>query len=270
MKNHARQGGFTLVEMMVAIVLGILVVSAVSAFAVSSLRAYADNMRSSRMTRDLRTGMTLAVRELRRAGYDSAAVTRTLTQSDPTMFGAMTVSGECVIYRYDRRLGGEADGPVAAETRGIRRNSASNALEIASSGADCDSAAGWVPISDPKSLAVTQFTPKLVESAYCQPIGSIQDPTTGKFTFTYGKGRVRTLQLCLKGRDARDASITRFVTDSVRVRAESPQFLTKIVDTAADAKCSVVESSGLYVNGVQDTATTLPEAPNALATACAQ
>ena len=269
MTPNRRMRGFTLVEMMIAMLLGVIVVGAVGAFAVSSVRAYADNMNSSRMTRDLRTGMTLVVRELRRAGYDDKAVTRTLTSTTPTQFGAITVDAakECVLYQYDRSFGGAA--PTAADTRGIRRNPATNQLEFSSSSASC-AGGTWLPVSDSKVLTVSKFTPKLIEQSYCQALNTVKNETTGKYTFTYGVGRVRLLELCLKGKSARDAGIERFVTDSVRIRAEAPQFITKIVDTEADAVCSNVDASGIYVNGALDTATTVPESPAQIAADCAK
>lgn len=272
MAGYRSMRGFSLIEMLIAMTLGVLVVGAVGAFAVSSVRGYADNMNSSRMTRDLRSSMTLAVRELRRAGYDGAAVTRTLTQTTPTQFSAVTVNAasECVLYQYDRNQGSIGDAPAAVETRGIRRNSATNVLEFSTGNASCN-AGTWLPISDSKVLTISKFTPKLVEASYCQPISTVANPAPATdFTFTYGVGRVRLLELCMKGGSTRDSDIQRFITDSVRIRAEAPRFVTKVVATEAEAVCTAEESGGIYVNGVLDAAATLPDTPAQLAEDCAK
>ena len=59
--------GFTLVEMMVAIALGLLVVSAVLAFIFSLIRANSETVLSTRLNQELRATMSLVANDLRRA-----------------------------------------------------------------------------------------------------------------------------------------------------------------------------------------------------------
>lgn len=236
--RNLRRGlrGFTLVELMVALTLGLIVIGAVVAFAGSSVRAYADNMQSSRMTQDLRTAMTLLVREMRRAGYDASSVSRMLTNTNPTQFALPTVSGECVIYQYDRSVDGPGGTPGATETRGLRRNAATGTLQMNATSAtpSCTSNDGWVDLTDPAVVTFTRFTPTVINTDFCSVIGERPGAAPGSTVYDVATGSVRTLTLCLRGRAARDASIERYVTDSVRIRAENVQFITG----AATAACS--------------------------------
>lgn len=226
--------GFTLIELMIAITLGLIVIGAVTAFAASSVRAYAENMQSSRMTQDLRTSMTLLVREMRRAGYDAASVSRVLTDTNPTQFALPTVSGECVIYQYDRGIAGSAPG--ATETRGLRRNAATGTLQMNATSAtpSCTSNDGWVDLTDPAVIRFTRFTPTVVNTDFCSLLGERVDPVTGATLYDVATGSVRTLAICLRGQAVRDTSINRYITDSVRIRAENVQFTSG----AASAACS--------------------------------
>ena len=73
-RRHAtarpRERGFSLVELMVAMVAGLVVGGAVLAFAIASMKSNADYLVSTRLTQDLRSTLDLVTRELRRSGYD--------------------------------------------------------------------------------------------------------------------------------------------------------------------------------------------------------
>lgn len=60
-------GGFTLVEMMVALVLALLVSAAVLAFIVSLIRSNSETVLSTRLNQELRATMSVVANELRRA-----------------------------------------------------------------------------------------------------------------------------------------------------------------------------------------------------------
>ena len=63
----AHAAGFTLIEMMVAIVLGLLVVGAVLAFIVSLVRANSETVLSTRLNQEMRATMALISNDVRRA-----------------------------------------------------------------------------------------------------------------------------------------------------------------------------------------------------------
>lgn len=115
-----RQDGFSLVELMVALVAGLIVSAAVIAFLLSSMRSNGEFVQSTRLTQELRNTLDLVTRDLSRAGYnDSALVLAGLSTTsefapvfikDDTPFvtaGTASTYGNaddrgCALFAYDR------------------------------------------------------------------------------------------------------------------------------------------------------------------------
>ena len=139
-------GGFTLVELMVALVAGLIVSAAVLAFFFSSMKSNGEYVQSTRLTQELRNILDLMSRDVRRAGSDddslkyvgntnlSAFTPMCLTASGApsTCLGAGGI-GDCVIYGYDRSYpngGTTLTGTPGTldvsngEVRGLRRRTA--------------------------------------------------------------------------------------------------------------------------------------------------
>jgi type II secretory pathway component PulJ len=237
--------GFSLVELMVAMLAGLIIIGAAVTFAVSTMRSYSENILSSRLTQELRTGMNLVVRELRRAGHDSTSVSRVLTTTSASSFDVLEVTDDCIVYEYDRNVG--ADGPDATEMRGFRVQGGVLQLNASSGAIDCDGADDWEDITDPDVVQVTKFDPEMVESEFCAQVAERDpDPSDGvdETVYDMAYGSVRTISLCLQGRMVSRDDITRHVTDSVRVRAEDLRFDLGVADNtcapaAVDPKTTI-------------------------------
>jgi len=239
----SRPKGFSLIELMIALVLGLIVIGGVLAFTMSSLRSNADFVQSTRLTQELRSSIDFISRDLRRAGYDENAMNY-YTQGST---GVTTVSpftllrvepdadGDCVLYAYDRGApgaGGQlklADG----EIRGIRlRTRVVNGLnvgvlEVAESAAAvtpacgggqpdftkyptaCNAGSGWCALSDPRVLDVDAF---VVDTS-----GSINVASVPKgLPFS-----IRDLQVTLTGSlIGNTPAVSRTTLTRVRVRAD--------------------------------------------------
>jgi len=138
--SRKRSTGFSLIELMVALVVGLVVSGAVLAFTASSMQSNSDYIMSTRLTQELRNSMDLVTRDLRRAGYDEDALKYVATGNaspfsrmqlcnDAGTCGTVSSAGvvaatgpiTCAIYAYDRA--GGTDGLVDlgnGEVRGIR------------------------------------------------------------------------------------------------------------------------------------------------------
>lgn len=156
--------GFSLVEMMVALVAGLIVSAAVIAFLLSSMKSNGEYVQSTRLTQELRNTLDLASRDLVRAGYSDGALTyKSLPNTSPlapvfikdltpfvTAGTASTYlnadTDGCVLYAYDRTFPiGYADNSDCddvdgcgtsgeldldnAELRGIRRTCVDGACD---------------------------------------------------------------------------------------------------------------------------------------------
>lgn len=226
-RTSHRQGGFSLVELMVAMAAGLIIIGAAVMFTVSTMRSYSENILSARLTQELRAGMNLVVRELRRAGHDSTSVSRVLTTSSASGFTALTVEEDdegCVAYTYDRQ--GDT------EVRGFRLNPATGTLQLAA--ADdvtnpCTGDVDWEDLTDPDVVQITTFRPEVATNTFCARVGErdTSSPADGvSDEFDYAFGSVRTVSLCMRGRMVSRDDIVRHVTDSVRIRAEDLEFQT--------------------------------------------
>jgi Tfp pilus assembly protein PilW len=233
-----RQAGFSLVEMMVALVAGMIVVAAVIAFMMSSFSSNADYVRSTRLTQELRNTLDLVVRDLQRAGYDDNALVY-LGNANSSPFSPILVSGSCIIYAYDRSypngtstLTGTVGGLDLdnGEVRGLRLSTVTNVngqsvgvIEYAvSSGttrpacdggtgvystlpATCHATSTWCPLSDASTIDIDTFT-----------INNVVNPATGSGN-TMG---MRRIDLTLTGRIAGATDFDRTVRSSVKVRSD--------------------------------------------------
>src|SRR3546814_16747921 len=113
---------------MVALGIGLIVSGAVLAFTISIVRARAEYVQAVRLTQELRAVGQFIDSELRRAGYDEAALSfvGSTTATDFSNFSPImvdaTADANCVIYAYDRAPGNPGQVDLAnQEGRGISR-----------------------------------------------------------------------------------------------------------------------------------------------------
>lgn len=114
--------GFSLVELMVAMVAGLLLVAAASALFATILKANKTAMQVSRLNQELQAVTDMIARDIQRAGYDASAAVHTLVSgaSSPFYFNPATdlMTPSCLRLRYDDNENGLLDNTSAAgETR---------------------------------------------------------------------------------------------------------------------------------------------------------
>ena len=114
------QRGFTLVEMMVALVVGLIVSGAAAAFVVSIAKANSQDLQVTRLTQELRAVSEVVNREIRRARYVADPLAN-IAQGGPTAPNDVisildSVGGagstDCVSLSYDR----DPTDPLAGTT----------------------------------------------------------------------------------------------------------------------------------------------------------
>jgi prepilin-type N-terminal cleavage/methylation domain-containing protein len=234
------QRGFSVIELMVSLIAGLIVSGAVLAFTVSSLQANTEYVRSTRLTQNLREVIDYASRELRRAGYDQYYMDQ-LSQTPDTVtvspFAPIFISeaGDCVIYAVDFDPDNDGTGAGAVnlangEIRAMRLVTATvggvdiGVIETARSDAggapacDDDTAdyvtypAGctglWCPLSDPRAIDVTEFT---VDRT------AIDIPAPTSTTLAM---QIRELAITISAALSTDADVVRTVNTRIKVRAD--------------------------------------------------
>jgi len=111
-----KQSGFTLVELMVAMVLGLIVMGAVLALSLAMIRANSDTISSTRLTQELRAAAAAITSELQRAG----SVANPFDLVAANGIGAMDdATAGCIRYSYSYT---DASNAVQTINRAISRS----------------------------------------------------------------------------------------------------------------------------------------------------
>jgi len=103
LKDHHKQKGLTLIEMMIAMVLGIFVTAVIITVFSTNVRSNVENMKMIRLNQELRGAMTFMVDEIKRTGYSA--------DSNNANFMASfdKVGTSCLLYSYDLDGNGARD-----------------------------------------------------------------------------------------------------------------------------------------------------------------
>ncbi|NOR70088.1 MAG: hypothetical protein GQ532_10420 [Methylomarinum sp.] len=105
--------GFTLIEIMIAMLLGIIVVSSVFSIYISSIRSSTDITNSARLNYDLDSVAQLMLNDIRRAGSWGGAIAGSDANDNPfsdtaTNSNVQIPVSTCILYTYD----GDGDGSM--------------------------------------------------------------------------------------------------------------------------------------------------------------
>lgn len=105
-----RQRGYSLIELMVAIAIGLIISSAVTGLVVANIRNNNATIRAMRVTEESRALNEIMTRELRRARYDASAVGTIGSGATGTTFKTIDVATSgCIKFSYDANGDGDAD-----------------------------------------------------------------------------------------------------------------------------------------------------------------
>ncbi|MDO9371046.1 MAG: prepilin-type N-terminal cleavage/methylation domain-containing protein [Gammaproteobacteria bacterium] len=215
-----KHNGFSLVELMIAITVGLVIVTGVLTLFLSAVRSNSDNLRTTRLNQDLRSAMAVMVRDIRRAGawaraadsvvtpaanpFTSTATTTDLTINDLTA----NVTGNCITYTYDNPPFPARPDPSnvdSGEYYGFKLNS--SAVQMRTGGASAGShgctAGSWESLTDPATTTITALTFARRETTV--PLGG------------GGNRIIRDVTITMTGTSASDATVSRTLIENVRI-----------------------------------------------------
>lgn len=179
---NKNQKAFTLIELMIAILIGALVIGATLTIYVTTIRGSSNTLKLTRLNQDLGVTMLIMTNDIRRAGYWGGAIVGANLTLNPfsdvavrdigdAVIGNPTVApvtGNCITYAYDADAyddpaydpDADSANPDADEYFGFRLNN--GAVQIKTSGttstdAQCDDGV-WVNLTDPDEINVTELT----------------------------------------------------------------------------------------------------------------
>lgn len=217
-----RHSGFTLVEMMVALVVGLIIIGGVLTFTVSTVDSVGRNIGATRIMQELRGAMAVMTREIKRAGYDRDAIEGIARGVFPSGYAQITINGagDCLLMSYDRV--GVNDGgnvPGAGEWKGFRRAvvNGRGVLQIntRSNPPSCTTNTDWVDLTSPTDVSITGFT---LTQTNLAPIPS-GSTAGGAITVA-----LREIQIQMRGALVSDPATQRGLDERVRVRTDVVTF----------------------------------------------
>lgn len=229
MIHRTVQRGFGLVELLVAIVVGLLVLAAVTSLVVAVLRANNENLQMTRLTQELRAVAALVTRDLRRASFTPQAIENVgILNEDSTTsiinpfaevefyqegteinFVTNPEAGpaDCVLFSYDDPERGTLGTLDDADRRGFRFNSAANSIEMLDGDVGTCTSGPWESLTDPRSSEITAF------QFFTRDQDAFDAETAGDLEIT-----VRRITVAVSGRLASDAAVNRTVAETIRIR----------------------------------------------------
>lgn len=201
MSQRDRQQGFSLIELMIALALGLMLVAGVISLFMATINGNSGLAKTHRLESELHAGMGLMVRDLRRAGYDGSA---TPQPNFVNPFSSITVgayAGEaadsCILFSYDLNSNGVVDtGGIKDERFGYRLKQ--GVLQMRQNGLDCTTN-GW---SDVTTAALIKVTRLLFDMS----------------TTTDGSMNLRSVTVTLSGQLKSDAGVKRTLVRNVHIR----------------------------------------------------
>lgn len=110
-----KQKGFNLIELMIALLIGMIIVAATITIYISTIRSSSDIVKSARLNHDLDSALALMVNDIRRAGYWGRAMVGSDGRDNPFTQAATNLKllpsspYSCILYTYDEDADGNVD-----------------------------------------------------------------------------------------------------------------------------------------------------------------
>jgi prepilin peptidase dependent protein B len=210
-----KQQGFTLTELLVTLVINAVLFAALMSIFLANLTHYRKAINQDRLYQQLQSAMNLMANDIRRAGYWSNAQNDIgLHQNNNPFMSASTDlsingSGDCILFTYDRNGTGtlpSISSTIDDDRYGYRVTN--QILQVRPPGAQfaCSaSSSNWDNLTDSNVLRITNlnFSPNHI-------------------TITTGPGSrgitIRNVTISITGQLASDASISKTLTQQVRIQ----------------------------------------------------
>jgi len=254
-KKKVKQEGFTLIELMIAMMLGLIVIGGALSIYISTIKSSSDVVNSARLNYDLDSVMQLMVNDIRRAGYWGGAIVNSNAVSNPNTcdegnpfscgIGDIIISNKtgeavnsCVLYTYDADDSGAltpldvTDDVNLSEYYGFRING--DGIDVRSSvpstaNVDCDSSPGWEKIVDTGQVQISTLSFTIAnykclnaaEEPYlnsCAAAFGAAVGAVGKVSSGETATEIRQINITLTGNVINDAPVLKTLQNSVKVR----------------------------------------------------
>ena len=208
------QAGFTLIELMIGLLIGLIVLSAVIYAFISTLRSSADVLNSARLNREMSNVADIVVGEMRRIGYWPITSISPFGATPDLKLMPSDSAATCAYYSYYN----DAVSPGSQIYRGIA--TVSGALyyaEVASTAinsSSCDPvASGWDELTNPAFVNVSMEL-SLSCTNVASPSVAVSSCTTAGAGTTYS----RSIDISLSAELVRNTEWVSEVSETVKLQ----------------------------------------------------
>ncbi len=210
---HAVSRGFALVELMVALTVGLLVVAAGLALVSIHVRDNRSLVHESRLVQDLRSAADMVTRGARRAGYWAEAAAGVAHGASAPManpYAAVAAAPAALAYAFSRDAV-ENHTLDANEAYGFRLNKGVIEMRLGGS---------WQALTDAGTLTVTAFD--ILPTVQERPLeGLCLHACAAGDAACPPRHQVRSLAVHISARSAVDATVLRSISTHVRLRNDA-------------------------------------------------
>lgn len=192
------RSGFSLVELLLALLLGSLLLAMVISLYITSMSTGSQSLKYSRLRSDLQSLVAILETDIRRAGY-SAGQEGYLVGVNGLQSVDINSTHDCIVYYYNHNnsLTIEHSNKMAFAFKDNTLKFKTGVNQIANE--TCASTTGWISVSDAGFVKITALS-------FLEETNSINGVT------------LRSVKISLSGELASDANYSQTVTSHVQVR----------------------------------------------------
>ena len=148
--QYISQRGFSLVELMIGLVVGLFVIIVATSIYLTTIIGARDTINSAKLNMEIRGAMDTMAEDIRRAGF-GGAVFMSMGGTDLAIYN----SGGCIVYSYDSNADGSLATASPFEYFGFRVQN--NTLQMRNGGAgnvsNCTNG-DWEALTDPNTVQI--------------------------------------------------------------------------------------------------------------------
>lgn len=234
------QTGFSLLEILIALLLGLIVVGGALSVYISTVKGSSDTVKSARLSHDLDSAMQIMINDIRRAGFWGGAIAVSGSNVNPNPFTQGNANIQipaigCILYSYDANINGTVDANEYYGFKWEGTNIRMRRSAAASTAADCAAnTAGWNTMNLDDQAGNGSFAvivdalsfnfndPNAPSRCLDVTTNNEQDSSCATTTLTLNSGdsviETRQVSITLTAHVENDPTVTQTLNSTVKVR----------------------------------------------------